>query len=127
MDWWIVGLIANAVIGVAYFMITFVIVAPLIRTRQLRSNPLGGATGAIFLTCAVHHSVHAFHMAMPWFGVDLQQGGAMRQAWGWQLALWDVVGALVAIYYWSLRRSYGSLMQGAQLFDDMRKRGGPDV
>ena len=46
----------------------------------------------------------------------------MRQAWNWQLAPWDVVGAMVAVYYWTLRRNYGSLMQGAQLFEDMRKR-----
>ena len=26
------------------------------------------------------------------------------------------------VYYWTLRRNYGSLMEGAQLFEDMRKR-----
>ena len=46
----------------------------------------------------------------------------MREAWGWPLAIWDIVGALVAIYYWTLRRNYGSLMQGAALFEDLRKR-----
>ena len=122
MDWWVVGLVANAVISVAYFAIVGSILVPLVRSRQLRANPLGAATAAIFFTCAVHHGVHAVHMLMPGFGVDLRQGGAMRAAWGWQLASWDVVGALVAIYYWTLRRTYGSLMQGAQLFEDMRKR-----
>ena len=33
-----------------------------------------------------------------------------------------VVGALVGVYYWTLGRNYGSLMEGAQLFEDMRKR-----
>jgi len=122
MDWWVVGLVANAIIGVAYFAICGAIVVPLVRSHQLRANPLGGATAAIFFTCAVHHGVHAVHMLMPAFGVDLAQGGAMRAAWGWQLALWDVIGATVAVYYWTLRRNYGSLMQGAQLFEDMRKR-----
>ena len=32
------------------------------------------------------------------------------------------IGALVGVYYWTLRRNYGSLMEGAQLFEDMRKR-----
>jgi hypothetical protein len=114
--------VANALIAVAYFMIAAVIVVPLVRSGQLRANPLGAATAAIFFTCAVHHGSHAVHMLMPVFGVDLAQGNAMRDAWGWQLAMWDVVGALVAGYYWTLRRNYGSLMQGAQLFEDLRKR-----
>jgi hypothetical protein len=122
MDWWVVGLVANAVIAVAYFAICAAILVPLIRSHQLRANPLGGATAAIFFTCAVHHGAHSVHMLMPEFGMDLVQGLGMRQAWGWQLALWDVVGALVAGYYWTLRRNYGSLMEGAQLFEDMRKR-----
>ncbi len=122
MDWWRIGMVANAVISLAYFLITAAIVVPLVRSRQLRSNPLGGATGAIFFTCAVHHGVHAVHMLMPAFGVDIVQGNAMRDAWGWQLALWDVVGGLVAVYYWTLRANYGSLMQGAQLFEDLQKR-----
>ena len=122
MNWWVVGLVANTVIAAAYFAIVGAIVLPLVRSHQLRSNPLGAATAAIFFTCAVHHGVHAVHMLMPAFGVDQVQGSAMRVAWGWQLALWDVIGATVAVYYWSLRRNYGSLMQGAQLFEDMRKR-----
>src|SRR3954447_5740219 len=122
MEWWTVGMVANTVIAIAYFMIAAVIVIPLIRSGQLRANPLGAATAAIFFTCAVHHGSHAVHMLMPAFGVDRAQGHAMRAAWSWQLAMWDVVGALVAAYYWTLRRNYGSLMQGAQLFEDLRKR-----
>jgi len=122
MDWWAVGLVANTVIAIAYFAIVVAILLPLFKSHQLASNPLGAATAAIFFTCAVHHGVHAVHMLMPAFGVDLEQGNAMRDAWGWQLAMWDVIGGLVAVYYWSLRRNYGSLMQGAQLFEDMRKR-----
>jgi signal transduction histidine kinase len=61
-------------------------------------------------------------MLLPAFGLDDTQGLAMRTAWGWPLAIWDIVGACVAIYYWSLRRHYGSLMQGAQLFQDLRQR-----
>jgi hypothetical protein len=119
---WQVGLVANAVIAVAYFLITLAIVVPLARSQQLRTNPLGAATAAIFFTCAVHHGTHSVHMLLPSFGIDDSQGLAMRTAWGWPLATWDVVGALVAAYYWSLRRNYSSLMQGAKLFDDLRQR-----
>ncbi len=122
LEWWQLGMVANGVIAAAYFLIFSAIVVPLLRGQQLRKNPLGTATAAIFLTCAVHHGVHAVHMAMPAFGLDLVQGNAMRAAWSWQLAVWDLVGAVVATYYWSLRRTYGSLMQGAQLFEDMLRR-----
>ncbi len=122
MHWWKVGLVANMVIAVAYLSIVGFIVVPLLRSRQLLGNKLGSATAAIFLTCAVHHGFHAVHLAMPAAGVDVAEGLAMRTAWGWELAVWDVVGALVAAYYFGLRRTYGSRMQGAQLFDDLRRR-----
>lgn len=119
---WSVGMVCNAIIAVAYLLITLAIVVPLARSHQLRSNPLGAATGAIFFTCAVHHGTHALHMLLPSLGVDDAQGLAMRTAWGWPLAIWDVIGALTAAYYWTLRRNYSSLMHGAQLFEDLRQR-----
>lgn len=122
MPSWTVGLIGNAVIMVAYMLITLAIVVPLARSHQLRTNPLGAATGAIFFTCSVHHGAHALHMLLPSLGITDPQGLAMRQAWGWPLAIWDVVGALTAVYYWTLRRNYSSLMHGAQLFEDLRQR-----
>jgi signal transduction histidine kinase len=119
---WQIGLVANSLIAVAYLGICAAIALPLARSGQLRTNPLGAATSAIFLTCAVHHGAHSVHMLLPSFGLDDTQGLAMRTAWGWPLAIWDVIGAIVAIYYWSLRRHYGSLMHGAQLFQDLRQR-----
>jgi hypothetical protein len=115
-------MICNGIIAVAYLLICLAIVVPLARSGQLRTNPLGAATAAIFFSCAVHHGIHALHMALPAFGVDDEKGLAMRAAWDWPLSLWDVVGAVVAIYYWSLRRNYSSLMEGAQLFQDLRQR-----
>lgn len=119
---WMIGLVSNTIIATVYFLIVLAIVIPLARSRQLRSNPLGAATAAIFLTCAIHHGAHSVHMALPSFGLDTEQGLAMRTAWGWPLAIWDVVGALVGVYYWTLRRNYSSLMQGAKLFEDLRQR-----
>jgi hypothetical protein len=122
MTSWQIGLVSNTVIMTAYLAISLAIVIPLAKSRQLRTNPLGAATAAIFFTCAVHHGSHSVHMLLPSLGIDDPQGLAMRTAWGWPLATWDVVGAVVAVYYWSLRRNYGSLMQGAQLFEDLRQR-----
>jgi len=122
MSPWVVGLVCNAVIMLAYLLISLAIVVPLSRSHQLRTNPLGAATAAIFFTCAVHHGAHSIHMLLPSLGVSDAQGLAMRAAWGWPLALWDVVGAIVGVYYWTLRRTYSSLMEGAQLFQDLRQR-----
>src|SRR3954470_16939495 len=122
MTSWGIGATANAVIMVAYLLIALAILVPLARSHQLRTNPLGAATAAIFFTCAVHHGAHSVHMLLPSLGFADPQGLAMRSAWGWPLASWDVVGAVVAVYYWSLRRNYGSLMRGAQLFQDLRQR-----
>ena len=122
MSSWVVGLVCNAVIMLAYLLISLAIVIPLSRSRQLRTNPLGAATAAIFFTCAVHHGAHSIHMLLPALGLSDPQGLSMRAAWGWPLALWDVVGAVVAVYYWTLRRTYSSLMEGAQLFQDLRQR-----
>ncbi|WP_183095057.1 hypothetical protein [Nocardioides stalactiti] len=119
---WLIGAIANTIIGAAYLMIFATILRPLVRGRQLRSNLLASATAAIFLTCAVHHGSHVVHMVLPSFGIADGAGMAMREAWTWPAAGWDIVGALVAVYYFSLRRGYGALIQGAELFTDLQKR-----
>ena len=46
----------------------------------------------------------------------------MRNAFDVQAVIWDIFTALVGIYYWTLRRTYGALMSGAKLFDDLRER-----
>ncbi len=120
--WWMLGAACNAVIAVAYSMIVVAIARPLVKSRQLRSNALGAATAAIFLTCAVHHGAHVVHMLMPYAGVDQEQGLAMRTAWGPELALWDLVGAAVAVYYWTLRGGFGPSDRSPQLFKDQYER-----
>lgn len=119
---WKIAMVCNTGIAISYLLICLAIVVPLARSNQLRSNPLGAATAAIFLTCSVHHGSHAVHMVLPSLGINDAQGLAMRSAWGWPLTIWDIVGMVVALYYWTLRRNYSSLMQGAQLFEDLRKR-----
>src|SRR5438552_2335006 len=122
MSWWQIGMVANAVIASAYFLIVWAIVRPLMLSGQLRSNPLGAATAAIFFSCAVHHGGHVVHMLLPAVGVGSQTGSALRAAYDWESASWDVLSALIGIYYWTLRRTYGSLMEGAKLFEDLRQR-----
>jgi hypothetical protein len=120
--WWKIGLGANAVVAVAYLAIAAAILRPLIKSGQLRSNPLGAATAAIFLTCAIHHGGHTVHMLLPYAGTERVQGLALRTSYDWEAAIWDVITAAVGIYYWTLRRTYAPLMRGAQLFEDMWQR-----
>jgi len=121
MDWKI-GAISNGIVAIAYVLIAWAIAAPLVRTQQLRSNKLGAATAAIFFTCAVHHGSHSVHMLLPAFGIEEEHGLVMREAWDWHNAMWDVITACVGVYYWTLRRHYGSLMRGAALFADLKER-----
>lgn len=121
--WWTVSSIANAALTVAYLLIALAIARPLIKAGQLRSNRLGAATAAIFFTCAVGHGAHTLHMVvLPYLGIFQDQGLAMRATYSFPSATWDVVTAAVGIYYWTLRRTYGSLMEGAKLFEDMQQR-----
>ena len=48
MESWVIGMICNGIIAVAYLLICLAIVVPLARSGQLRTNPLGAATAAIF-------------------------------------------------------------------------------
>ena len=46
----------------------------------------------------------------------------MRKAWGPGLALWDLVGAVVGVYYWTLRGGFGGDSASPQLFEDQVER-----
>jgi len=120
--WWKVDALANGLIMVAYFGIAAVILRSLARNGQLRANKLGTATGIIFLTCGVGHGLHLEHLVAPALGFGHASGMAARAAVDWHLAIWDLLTAGVAGFYWSLRRIYGPLMRGAKLFEDLEER-----
>jgi len=122
MESWQVGAGANLVVAVAYFLICSAILRPLVRERQLRTNKLGTATALIFFTCGVHHGTHSVHLLGPYVGWDEQAGLALREAFTWHVTTWDIFTAAVGVYYWSLRKTYGPLMRGAALFEDMKAR-----
>lgn len=120
--WWVITAIADGVVAVAYLAIATAILRPLISEHQVRANKLGTATALIFLTTGVYHATHTVHMVLPSLGVHSESGLAMRQAFDVDSALWDVLTALVGVYYWTLRRAYAPLMHGAKLFEDLRER-----
>jgi hypothetical protein len=122
MELWQLLTAENLVVGGAYIAISYIILSGLIKTGQLTSNKLGLATGLIFLTCAVHHGTHAFHMLVPSLGIHDTKALALRDAWHWETAVWDGLTAIVGIYYLTLRGSYASVLRGAQMFEDMKVR-----
>jgi len=119
---WQVITAANIGISAAYFMISWIIFSGLRATDQLFTNKLAMATSAIFMTCAVHHGSHSVHMLVPLLGIDDPQALALREAWHWETAVWDLFGMAVAFYYLSLRGSYASVLRGAQMFEDFKVR-----
>lgn len=124
LQWWHLGAAANIVITAMYLAIAYSITRRLINQGgRLRDNPLATATAGIFLTCAVHHGGHPLHQLLPAVGNDAVIGDAMRAAFNEaHVALWDVVTAAVAIWYWTLRGRFPALVRGAALFEDLRER-----
>ena len=117
---WTPAATLNVVIALSYVLIASLIVQGLVRTRQVQTNALAVATGAIFTTCAVHHGHHAAHLLS---GVGGSGTGAelaaVRAVFGeWHTLLIDGVGAVVAVAYLSLRRNYEALLNTPQMFDD---------
>lgn len=120
---WQLTAAANGVVLVAYSMIAATILRGLVRSGQVRTNLLGTATAAIFFTCAVHHGAHTVHMLAPAFGLQAESGLQMRASMGLAPLVWDSLSAAVAVFYFSLRRSYGRLLESSPaLFADLKAR-----
>ena len=122
MEWWQIAAGANGVIALAYLGISAAVLLPLVEAGQLRSNRLGLATALIFFSCAVGHGGHALHLLLPAVGLDTAHGEMARGAVDWHLTTADIASATVGVWYWTLRRSYGRLLQGASLFEDLAVR-----
>ncbi len=112
---WQVGTVASGVIGIAYLAISVTILAGLSRAKQLRTNPLGVATGLIFLSCGVGHATHLEHML---FGSEVE---AARVAMDAHMAWVDTITAIIGVTYWSLRTKFGALL-APTLFGDEASR-----
>lgn len=118
MSWWQFSALFNGIIALCYLGITWTILKGLRDTGQMWSNQLALATAGIFFTCAVHHGSHTLHMLLPYVGWGVTEGQDMRRAFDTNMVLWDLVGATVAAYYLTLRRSYGRLLTSPQMFED---------
>jgi two-component system cell cycle sensor histidine kinase/response regulator CckA len=111
-------LLANVVITVAYAAIMVSIVVPVHRAGQLRSNKLATTTALIFFSCAVGHGFHAVMALQTLGGPAAHHVLPGSLSWSWSSAIWDAGTAAVGIYYWSLRRGYGVLLQQGAIYVD---------
>ena len=111
-------LLANLVIMVAYTAIMVSIVVPVHRAGQLRSNKLATTTALIFFSCAVGHGLHAVMAYQTLAGQASHHVHPGNLSWSWSSAIWDAGTAAVGIYYWSLRRGYGVLLQKGAIYVD---------
>ena len=118
MAWWQLSALFNGAIALCYLGIAWTILKGLRHTGQMWSNRLALATAGIFFTCAVHHGSHTVHMVLPLVGWGVTEGEDMRRAFDSNMVIWDLVGAAVAAYYLTLRRSYGRLLTSPQMFED---------
>ncbi|MGK5682591.1 hybrid sensor histidine kinase/response regulator [Actinoplanes sp. URMC 104] len=107
------SILGNLVIMAAYAAIMVAILVPVARARQLGSNKLAVATSMIFFSCSVGHGLHAF-MAIR--GAGDGGHGQLGPGWEWPSAAWDVLTALIGVYYWTLRRSYKVLLTEGSVF-----------
>ncbi|GAC1540551.1 MAG: hypothetical protein NVS2B17_16940 [Candidatus Velthaea sp.] len=119
---WTLSFVFNSVVAACFAMIAYTVYTGLKSSGQLKSNMLGVATAAMFGSCAISHESHAFHMLMPYFGIEVQEGLAMRRAVVWHLDLVDAGTMIVSVWYWTLRPRFKNLLDGGVLFTDLQRR-----
>lgn len=122
MHWWHVGVAANTIAAVAYVAIFWSIVRGLIRSDQWKANRLAVATALIFLTAGAHHALLSAQQLALWGSASASGEAGRRSLDTWYLSSWDLVTAVVAAWYWTLRGRLPVLVRGASLFEDLRER-----
>lgn len=106
------GALADVVAALAFAAVAASILIPLVRTGQLRRNRLDLAAALVFASSSVGYVIQ--------FAWALTAEG--EQSGGRQLAIWDVLTAIVAIAYLQLRRVNADPEDGSGLYEDARRR-----
>lgn len=123
VELWMVGAGANVTLAIVYGAISLIMLQGLVRGRQWFTNPLATATAGIFVTCTLGHGLHAFHTLEPSLGFGHATGAAARTAMASPLLLsWDVLTAVVAVWYFTLRSRLQLIFEGAALCEDLEER-----
>lgn len=110
-----IAVCANAIVAACYFVIAALIFTGLVKQRRLGFNPLGTATGFIFLTAGLGHWMHVEHYIL--------YPEIYRKYPGfWHIALVDAITVLPASIYLLLRRRYGLVIRGQHALLDFQRR-----
>ena len=113
---------ASALAGIAYLAIAGIIVLVLFRGGRLKNHTLGQAALLAFGTCGVQFCLLAALLLAPSLGIDSSQGEGLRDAWPAALAVWAFLGATAALFLLSQHGSYGDVLLGPGLIQEVRAR-----
>jgi hypothetical protein len=123
MDAWVIGLVASAIISLAYLTISGIIARGLTLHGMWRSNPLAVATCVIFFSCGIGHGIHAIHLAGPLVGLSAMTAAHTRmmfsESYVWA---WELVTAAAATWYLTLRRRLPAVLRSTALYEDVSAR-----
>ncbi len=117
MEFWHLALAVNVIVMCCYLAIAFIVGRGIHISGQWSSNPLATATFLIFLSCGLGHGMHVEHLLLP--GTTQ---AASRTAFDSHLVAIDATTAVIAIYYFLLRRKFPALLQSAAMFEDLQER-----
>lgn len=124
MEGWVIGLVANAVIAVAFLAVAVVLAINAIATKQVRNNPLGLATVVLYISCGGGHLVHTLQLLDVPLGIMSAAGIGIRAEYNGEWHPWviDILTAIAGVSYWMMRRRFPALVSGAAVFEDLRGR-----
>lgn len=107
---WVV--LADAMAALAFAAVAASILGPLSQGGRLRRNRLDLAAAMVFVACAIGNVIQLI------WGIrsDSYEVGS------WQLAIWDVLTAFVAVSYLWPRRANADPEEGGGLYEDARRR-----
>jgi len=120
----LVGIITNAIIGVAFLAVAVFLLVNAIKTRHVRNNPLGVATVVLYVTCGGGHVVHLLQLLDVPLGHATAAGVAIQAEYvaGWHMWAIDILTAIAGVTYWMMRGRFPALVSGAAVFEDLRAR-----
>jgi diguanylate cyclase (GGDEF)-like protein len=97
-----VAAVAGSVIAITFLVVALIILAGLIRTRQLRRNPLGTVVAIIFLVSAAHQALLVLPVML-----QIAPGNYVLDPANAVLA---VLTALIGLMFLALRSQYGAIV-----------------
>jgi hypothetical protein len=124
MEAWWIGLVANAVIAMAFLGVAAMLLTNAIKTHHVRNNPLGVATTVLYVTCGGGHVVHTLQLLDAPLGFATAAGIAIQAEYANNPHMWviDILTAIAGVSYWLMRRRFPALVSGAAVYEDLRER-----